>query len=208
MSPDGKSVVWHAATVDRAARWERHGFSGATIWLTGLPGSGKSTLANAVAARLLDLDRPAAVLDGDNVRHGLNADLGFSAADRAENVRRVGEVAALMADAGLVAIVPVISPYRADRDRVRATHRTAGLPFVEVFVDTPLAVCEERDPKGLYAKARAGALTGMTGIDDPYEAPANPDLRVQPGDLGAAVAAVVSLVYDEGVSVPGQQPSC
>lgn len=187
-------VVWHTATVDRAARWERHGLSGATIWLTGLSGSGKSTLANAVAARLLELDRPAAVLDGDNVRHGLNSDLGFSAADRAENVRRLGEVAALIADAGLVAVVPVISPYGADRDRVRAAHRTAGLPFVEVFVDTPLAVCEARDPKGLYAKARAGELTGMTGIDDPYEAPADPELRVQPGDLDAAVAAVIALL--------------
>jgi len=194
VSSDGKSVVWHAATVDRSARWERHGFSGATIWLTGLSGSGKSTLANAVAARLLERDRPAAVLDGDNVRHGLNADLGFSAADRSENVRRVGEVAALMADAGLVAIVPVISPYRADRDRVRATHRAAGLPFVEVFVDTPLAVCAKRDPKGLYAKARAGELTGMTGIDDPYEAPAEPELRVQPGDLDATVEALIALL--------------
>ncbi len=194
MSPDGKSVVWHAATVDRAARWERHGFAGATIWLTGLSGSGKSTLATAVAARLLELDRPAYVLDGDNVRHGLNSDLGFSAVERAENVRRIGEVAALIADAGLVAVVPVISPYVADRDRVRAAHHMGGLPFVEVFVDTPLAVCEERDPKGLYAKARAGELTGMTGIDDPYEAPAHPDLRVQPGDLDAAVAAVVTLV--------------
>ncbi len=187
-------VIWHAAAVDRAARWERHGFSGATIWFTGLSGSGKSTLANAVAVRLLAAGRAAYVLDGDNVRHGLNADLGFSAADRAENVRRVGAVAALMADAGLVALVPVISPYRADRDRVRAAHGTAGLPFVEVFVDTPLAVCEERDPKGLYAKARAGELTGMTGIDDPYEAPADPELRVVPGDLGAAVEALIALL--------------
>ena len=187
-------AVWHAATVERVARWERHGFSGATIWLTGLSGSGKSTLANAVAARLLELGRAGYVLDGDNVRHGLNADLGFSAADRAENVRRIGEVAALMADVGLVVLVPVISPYRADRQRVRETHRTSGLPFVEVFVDTPLAICEARDPKGLYAKARAGELTGMTGIDDPYEAPADPDLRVVPGDLDDAVDAVIALL--------------
>jgi bifunctional enzyme CysN/CysC len=185
------NVVWHAATVDRAARWNRHRLLGATVWFTGLSGSGKSTLANAVAARLLELDRPAYVLDGDNVRHGLNADLGFSAEDRAENVRRVGEVAALMADAGLVALVPVISPYRADRDRVRHAHRKNDLSFVEVFVDTPLDVCEQRDPKGLYAKARAGEITGMTGIDDPYEVPEHPDLRLVPGDLDAAVAAVI-----------------
>jgi adenylyl-sulfate kinase len=186
-----KNVVWHAGAVDRAARWERHRLHGATVWFTGLSGSGKSTLANAVAARLFELDRPTCVLDGDNVRHGLNADLGFSAEDRAENVRRVGEVAALMADAGLVALVPVISPYRADRDRVRDAHRRADLAFVEVFVDTPLDVCEQRDPKGLYAKARAGEITGMTGIDDPYEVPDRPDLRVTPGHLDVAVAAVI-----------------
>lgn len=186
-----ENIVWHAATVDRAARWARHGLRGATVWFTGLSGSGKSTLANAVADRLFALNRPAYVLDGDNVRHGLNADLGFSADDRAENVRRVGEVAALMADAGLVVLVPVISPYRADRDRVRATHHQADLPFVEVFVDTPLDVCEQRDPKGLYAKARAGEISGMTGIDDPYEAPEQPELRLVPGDLAEAVAAVI-----------------
>jgi len=187
-------VVWHAGSVERAARWERHRLSGATIWFTGLSGSGKSTLANAVAERLLEMERPAYVLDGDNLRHGLNADLGFSPADRSENVRRVGEVAALMADAGLTVLVPVISPYRADRDRVRATHRSAGLTFSEVFVDTPLAVCEERDPKGLYARARSGALTGMTGIDDPYEAPTRPDLRIDPGSLGGAADSVVALL--------------
>lgn len=186
-----ENVVWHAATVDRAARWERHKLRGATVWFTGLSGSGKSTIANAVAARLFELDRPSYVLDGDNVRHGLNADLGFSADDRTENVRRVGEVAALMADAGLVALVPVISPYRVDRERVRQAHRNVDLPFVEVFVDTPLDVCEQRDPKGLYAKARAGEITGMTGIDDPYEAPERAELRLVPGDLDATVAAVI-----------------
>ena len=124
--------------------------------------------------------RPAYVLDGDNLRHGLNADLGFSAADRAENVRRVGHVARLLADAGVVALVPLISPYRADRDLVRALHAEAGLPFVEVFVDTPIELCEQRDPKGLYKKARAGELTGFTGIDDPYEAPSSPELVLRP----------------------------
>ena len=144
--------------------------------------------------RLLELGRPAYVLDGDNVRHGLNADLGFSPADRTENVRRIGEVAALMADAGLTVLVPVISPYRADRERARAAHEAAGLRFVEVFVDTPLAICEQRDPKGLYAKARAGELTGMTGIDDPYEPPLTPDVTVRPGDPGDPVAAVLALL--------------
>jgi adenylyl-sulfate kinase len=163
-----------------------------TLWFTGLSGSGKSTIANAVAERLLELGRPAYVLDGDNLRHGLNADLGFSAADRAENVRRVGEVARLMADAGLVVLVPVISPYRADRDRVREAHEAAGLRFVEVFVDTPLELCEQRDPKGLYAKARAGEVTGMTGIDDPYEPPPTPELVLTPAPLPDQVALVVA----------------
>jgi bifunctional enzyme CysN/CysC len=185
-------VVWHESTVARAVRWERHGLHGATLWFTGLSGSGKSTIANAVAERLLDEGRPAYVLDGDNLRHGLNADLGFSAADRAENVRRVGEVARLLADAGLVALAPVISPYRADRDRVRAMHETAGLRFVEVFVDTPLELCEERDPKGLYAKARAGELTGMTGIDDPYEPPPRADVTIVPAPLADQAALVVA----------------
>ena len=184
-------IVWHDTTVSRRARWERHGLSGATVWFTGLSGSGKSTIANAVAEQLLDAGRPAYLLDGDNVRHGLNADLGFSAADRAENVRRIGEVARLMADAGLVVLVPVISPYRVDRDRVRAMHEATGLVFVEVFVDTPLELCEQRDPKGLYAKARAGELTGMTGIDDPYEPPEHPEVVLVPTDLDAQAAAVV-----------------
>jgi adenylyl-sulfate kinase len=187
-----EQVTWHETSVARAVRWERHGLTGATIWFTGLSGSGKSTIANAVAERLLDDGRPAYVLDGDNLRHGLNADLGFSAADRAENVRRVGEVARLLADAGLVALAPVISPYRADRDRVRAIHEAAGLRFVEVFVDTPLELCEERDPKGLYAKARAGELTGMTGIDDPYEPPLRPDVTIVPAALADQVTLVVS----------------
>jgi bifunctional enzyme CysN/CysC len=162
------------------------------VWFTGLSGSGKSTVANEVARHLLDAGRPAYLLDGDNVRHGLNSDLGFSAVDRAENVRRIGEVARLMADAGLVVLVPVISPYRADRERVRAIHVAADLPFIEVFVDTPLELCEQRDPKGLYAKARAGELTGMTGIDDPYEAPADPEVRLGPGELAEQAAAVLS----------------
>jgi bifunctional enzyme CysN/CysC len=165
-----------------------------TVWFTGLSGAGKSTIAAAVAERLLAANRPVTILDGDEIRRGLNSDLGFSAADRSENIRRVGEVARLMAEAGLVVLVPVISPYRADRDRARAIHAAAGLSFVEVFVDTPLDVCEQRDPKGLYARARAGELTGLTGVDDPYEVPEAADVRIVPGPIDEQVAAVVALI--------------
>ena len=189
------SVFWHDATVGRQARWSAAGLTGATVWFTGLSGSGKSTVADAVATALLESGRAVYVLDGDNVRHGLNADLGFSAGDRAENVRRIGEVARLMADAGLVALVPVVSPYRADRDGVRAAHVAAELPFLEVFVDTPLEECERRDPKGLYARARAGKITGMTGVDAPYEVPSAPELVVSHNKpLDAAMAQIFSLL--------------
>jgi bifunctional enzyme CysN/CysC len=172
-------VVWHESEVSRAERWTAANVTGATVWFTGLSGSGKSTVASAVAAVLTARGVLTYTLDGDNLRHGLNGDLGFSADDRAENVRRVGEVARLFADAGVVVLVPVISPYRMGRDGVRAMHAVAELPFVEVFVDAPIDVCEERDPKGLYAKARAGELKGMTGIDDPYEPPAEPELVIE-----------------------------
>lgn len=186
------NTVWHPSALERTARPSL----GATVWLTGLSGSGKSTVAVEVERLLVSAGRPAYLLDGDNLRQGLNGDLGFSADDRIENVRRVGEVARLFADAGVVALVPVISPYRADRDRVRSIHELAGLPFVEVFVDTPLEVCEARDPKGLYAKARAGEITGFTGIDDPYEAPESPELRLTPDDGGpdAQAARVLALL--------------
>ena len=185
-SPD---VVWHPTTLGRDERAGALGHRGSTVWFTGLSGSGKSTVAAACERLLVAEGRPAYLLDGDNLRHGLNGDLGFSAADRDENVRRVAEVARLFADAGVVALVPLISPYREARRRARALHEAAGVPFLEVFVDTPLEVCEERDPKGLYAKARAGGLTGMTGIDDPYEAPESPDLVLTPDDGGAVAAA-------------------
>ena len=165
------------------------GSTGATVWLTGLSGAGKSTVAEALERLLVESGRTAYRLDGDELRLGLNADLGFSAEDRTENVRRVGEVAALFAAAGLVAIVPVISPYRAGRDAARARHAGAGLPFVEVFVDTPLAVCEDRDSKGLYARSRAGELPGLTGVDAPYEAPLHPEVVLQPDDGGPEVQA-------------------
>ncbi|GAB2958019.1 adenylyl-sulfate kinase [Amycolatopsis acidiphila] len=184
-------VVWHAATVTRDERPTR----GLTVWFTGLSASGKSTVAAELERLLVAAGRPAYLLDGDNLRHGLNADLGFGAADRAENVRRVTAVAQLFADAGIVAIVSLISPYRADRARARAAHSDAGLSFVEVFVDTPLAVCEARDPKGMYARARAGEIRGFTGIDDPYEAPVAPELVLRPGDGDPATMASAILTF-------------
>jgi bifunctional enzyme CysN/CysC len=170
--------------------------SGLTLWLTGLPGSGKSSVARAVERLLIASGRPVCVLDGDELRRGLTADLGFSAADRAENVRRVGEVATLIAHAGLVVVAALISPYAADRARVRDAHRAANVPYFEVFVDTPLPACEARDPKGLYAQARAGRITGFTGVDDPYEPPQAPDLRLRPedGDATAQATRVLSLI--------------
>jgi bifunctional enzyme CysN/CysC len=179
-------VTWHAGHLERSDRPS----TGATVWLTGLSGSGKSTVAHELERLLVHAGRMAYVLDGDNLRHGLNGDLGFSAEDRAENVRRVGHVARLMADSGVVALVPLISPYRADRDLVRAMHDEAGLPFLEVFVDTPIEECERRDPKGLYAKARAGEIKGFTGIDDPYEAPVEPELVLRPADGDPAQMAL------------------
>ncbi|MBF6469440.1 adenylyl-sulfate kinase [Nocardia beijingensis] len=183
-------VVWHSTAVERDERATR----GLTVWLTGLSGSGKSTVAVELERRLVAAGRPAFLLDGDNLRHGLNSDLGFSAADREENVRRVGEVAKLFAEAGVVAVVSLISPYRADRDRVRAAHEAAGIPFLEVFVDTPLAVCEARDPKGMYAKARAGEIRGFTGIDDPYEAPTEAEIILRPdhGDPASMAATIIA----------------
>jgi bifunctional enzyme CysN/CysC len=184
------NVVWHESEVPREERWRATGAHGATVWLTGLSGSGKSTVASALTTMLTGRGVLTYTLDGDNLRHGLNGDLGFSAEDRNENVRRVGEVARLFADAGVVALVPLISPYRAGRDHARALHAAAGLPFFEVFVDTPIEVCEQRDPKGLYAKARAGELKGFTGIDDPYEAPLAPELTLAGGRTPAPDAAV------------------
>ena len=190
-------VTWHDGLLDRARRWELLGARGAVVWLTGLSGSGKSTVAALVERQLVESGRPAVVLDGDNERHGLCADLGFGEADRVENVRRVTEVAILFAEAGVVALVPLISPYRAGRDAARARVEERGLPFVEVFVDTPLDECERRDPKGLYAKARAGQITGFTGVDDPYEPPVAAELRLTPadGDATAAAGRVLSLLF-------------
>jgi adenylyl-sulfate kinase len=195
------NVVWHEGVVGRAERWSATTLGGATVWLTGLSGSGKSTVAVAVERLLLDRRHAAYLLDGDNLRHGLNGDLGFSAQDREENVRRASEVARLFADAGTIALVPLISPYRVGRERARAIHEAAGLPFVEVYVNTPIEECEKRDPKGLYAKARAGELRGFTGIDDPYEPPATCELELTPsdGDAMAQAERVLALLRDRGV---------
>jgi bifunctional enzyme CysN/CysC len=192
-------VHWHHGLVTR----EQRPHAGLTVWLTGLPGAGKSSVAFALERRLVASGRPAYVLDGDNLRHGLNADLGFSAEDRAENVRRVGEVARLLADAGVIAIAALISPYAADRARVMRSHLLAGLPFLEIYLDTPAEVCEKRDPHGLYARARAGQITGLTGVDDPYEPPESPHLRLRPehGHAAAQAALLLELI-GRTVTVP------
>ena len=189
-TPTAANITWHEGHVDRDRRQQLLKQRGATIWLTGLSASGKSTLAFTVEHALVEQGRLAYVLDGDNVRHGLNCNLGFSAEDRQENIRRIGEVAKLFADAGLIVITSFISPYQQDRDRARKLHEDAELPFLEVFVDAPLEVCEERDPKGLYAKARAGELKHFTGIDDPYEAPTNPELVAHTDKSSPQQAAV------------------
>ncbi len=184
------NIRWHESAVSRDARAEATGQRGLTVWLTGLSGSGKSTVAVELERQLIAAGRPAYLLDGDNLRHGLNANLGFSTEDRNENVRRVAHVARLFADAGVISIVPLISPYRELRNHARELHVAADIAFHEVFIDTPLAVCEARDPKGLYKMARAGELKGMTGIDDPYEAPISPEFRFTPDDgSGSEVAA-------------------
>jgi len=170
--------VWHKPGVTRAQRWNKHGLAGATVWLTGLSGSGKSTIANELARELLNTSRLAYILDADNVRHGLNADLGFTDEDRAENIRRMAEVACLFADSGLVAVVPIISPFIASRAHARKIHEDRNLKFIEVHVATPLDECERRDTKGLYAKVRSGDMTGLSGVDSPYEAPKSPDVVV------------------------------
>jgi adenylylsulfate kinase len=175
---------------------------GATVWLTGLSGAGKTTVADAVAGQLRVAGREVEVLDGDELRRGLSAGLGFSRADRDTHVRRVGFVAELLARHGVVALVPVIAPYAATRDEVRAQHDAHGTSYLEVHVATPLAECRRRDVKGLYARAAAGELTGMTGVDDPYEEPDKPDLRLDTTgtDIAAAVRRVMDLLTERGLA--------
>jgi bifunctional enzyme CysN/CysC len=193
------NVTWHGGKVDRDSRRNLLEQEGAVIWMTGLPSSGKSSIAHAVEESLLQAGRSAYVLDGDNLRHGLNGDLGFSDEDRAENVRRTAHVARLMADAGTVAIVSLVSPFAADRNQARELVESEGLPFYEVWVSTPVEECEKRDPKGLYAKARAGELKGFTGVDGPYEAPLSPDLELGVDlDIKAAAKLLLDALSDAG----------
>ena len=170
--------VWHEPLISRTHRWNKHGLSGATVWLTGLSGSGKSTIANELARELLNTSRLAYILDADNLRHGLNTGLGFSDTDRAENIRRVAEVACLFADSGIVAIVPIISPFIASREHARKIHTENNLCFIEVHVATPVDECERRDTKGLYAKVRNGEMKGLSGVDSVYESPKSPEVLV------------------------------
>ncbi len=187
------NVTWQEATVDRAQRWRALGQQGATIWFTGMPGAGKTTIASAVEARLIEAGRSAYRLDGDNLRHGVCSDLGFSRSDRETNVGRVGEMARLFADAGTVAIVALVSPYADCREKVRRLHADDGLAYVEVFVNTPATECARRDPKGLYARAHRGQLSGMTGVDAPYEPPRAPEVELTPEiDVGTATELVLA----------------
>ena len=190
------NIVRSEGRTTRAERSALLGHGPLTVWFTGLPGSGKSTIAHAVEADLVASGVLALVLDGDNLRFGLNSDLGFSPADRAENIRRAGEVSALLHGAGAVVLASFVSPYRADRDRVRGLHPPGS--FMEVWVDAPLSVCEQRDPKGLYAKARAGAIPDFTGVSAPYEEPLNPELHVQTGTTSVedAAAGVVAAILE------------
>jgi adenylylsulfate kinase len=191
------NITWHEGHVTREERNALLRQKGATLWFTGLSGSGKSTIAFTLEHALVQRGHLAYVLDGDNIRHGLNKNLGFSAADREENIRRIGEVAKLFADCGVIAMTSFISPYRKDRDGVRALHDAGQLLFIEIHVNTPIATCEQRDPKGLYKKARAGELKNFTGIDDPYEGPLKPELTVDATHTSPQEATVLLLEYLE-----------
>ncbi len=198
-------ITWQQGAVTRRQREELLGQRGVVLWFTGLSGSGKSTLASRVERALYDRGRFAVVLDGDNLRHGLSNDLGFSSADRGENIRRAGEVARLFAEAGLIAITALISPFRADRERVRG--RLAQGDFFEIFVDCPFEVCARRDPKGLYREAGQGAIPQFTGKDSPYEPPERPDLhlRTDENDVEECARRVLALLEDRGLLGPSRQ---
>ena len=192
------NVVWHQAQVTRPMREQKNGHRGAVLWFTGLSGAGKSTLAHAVEERLFELGAKTFVIDGDNVRHGLCSDLGFSDEDRIENIRRVGELAGLFVQAGLLTLTAFISPFRADRERAR---KILGDDFIEIHCDTSLEICESRDVKGLYKKARAGEIPAFTGISSPYEAPESPEISVNTGsdDLEVCVQQVIDYLQTCGV---------
>ncbi len=199
------NITWHEGHVGRDDRQKLLKQKGATVWFTGLSGCGKSTIAFTVEHALVERGHLAYVLDGDNIRHGLNKNLGFSATDREENIRRIGEVTKLFADAGVISLTSFISPYRKDRDQARKIHEEAGLAFIEVFVEVPIEECEKRDPKGLYKKARealaAGKGMGFTGVDDPYEAPTSPEIVIQNAKVTPqeAAAQVINYLESQGV---------
>ena len=201
-SPKATNIVWHQASVDRNARSQQRGHRSAILWFTGLSGAGKSTLANAVNTALFERGLSVYVLDGDNVRHGLCKDLGFSDSDREENIRRIGEVAKLFLDAGVIVLTAFVSPFRADRDKARGLV-IAG-DFIEIHCAADLSVCEERDTKGLYAKARAGTIKEFTGISSPYEAPEHPELSINTGDvsLESCVDQVIHYLVDQKIIAP------
>ena len=193
------NVVWQPSRMTREQRWSALGRVGATLWVTGLPAAGKSTIGDALEERLITSGIAAMRLDGDNLRHGLNGNLGFDPADRAENIRRAAHAAKLLAEAGTIAIVTVVSPYAASRQVAREIHENDGVTFIEVFVDTPLDECERRDPKGLYAKARAGEIVGMTGVDDAYEVPQDAEVTLRPSDAPMAVDALIKELRRRGI---------
>ena len=195
------NVHWHEGDITREHRSKLLGHKGATLWFTGLSGSGKSTVAVELEGTLNEMGVLSYRLDGDNVRMGINKNLGFSAEDRTENIRRIGEVAKLFVDSGVIALSSFISPYKADRDQVRALHEAAGMDFIEVYVDCSLAAAEGRDPKGLYKKARAGEIKNFTGIDDPYEAPSQPEIHLHSDQqsLQEEVQEILSVLRDRGI---------
>ncbi len=192
------NITWHHETVTRQDREAGNGHGGAVLWFTGLSASGKSTIAQALQAVLFEHGCQTYVLDGDNIRHGLNKDLGFSPEDREENIRRIGEVAALFMDAGMIVSTAFISPYRADRDKARSL---CGDGFIEIYVHCPVEVCEERDPKGLYKKARSGDIPEFTGISAPYEAPENAELTLNAAehDVEQCVGLVIAYLQERGI---------
>jgi adenylyl-sulfate kinase len=208
--PRSPNVRWQRSRVTRERRWESLGQVGATVWFTGLPGAGKSTIGGAVEERLLAAGQSAFLLDGDNLRHGLNGDLGFDERARSENVRRTAHVARLLAESGTIALVGLVSPYAADREGAAALHVADGLDFIEIFVNAPLELCEQRDSKGLYARARRGELRGLTGVDAPYEAPTRPDLVL--GGWGETVPdqvdRVLELLAARGLVLSGTRGRC
>lgn len=195
------NIHWQDGLISRDDRSRILGQNGTTLWFTGLSGSGKSSIAVALESALFDMGRLVYRLDGDNVRLGINKNLGFSAVDRAENIRRIGEIAKLFVDAGIIVLSSFVSPYRADRDSVRNLHQQSNMNFLEIFVDVPLSVAENRDPKGLYKKARAGEIKNFTGIDDPYEPPDMPDLILNTNKMSIdeEVKAILNMLKEKKI---------